>query len=570
MPPPAASFSTGIFVDSPVQNLGYEAFPSGLSGKTNSNGRFKFMPGDLITFNIFGTQIGNAVPAASLITPLTLFNTTNHNDPRVVNLAQLLLTFGGIPSGSDPIVLPMTVPAGFPPTIDFSDLNFDSSFQTSLVSERDASAHLEMMFGFAYPLKIHFSMRYLVDQNGKPFLLVGDAAWSLIAALSDSDADFYLENRRQLGFTAVLVNLIEHKFTARPPLNFDGINPFTQGPFTTPDDRYFSHADHVLQLAASKGIVVLLAPLYLGFDCGDEGWCHEVNQATTSQMNAWGQYVGNRYKDYDNIIWVIGGDTDPSPVADKVQAMVDGIRSVDSRHLFTAHNAPEQMAVEPWGGNPWLTLNNAYTYMPAYESVLAAYELSPPMPGFLIEADYENDDGTTDQDLRAQSYWTLLSGGFGHVFGNCPIWAFGYASGFCASTDWKTQLNNVGSVSMKHFGSLFNSRHWQTLVPDLTHAIFITGGYGTFYDYASPACASDGSSIIGYLPSARTVSVNAACLAGDTMAAWWYNPRDGIATPIGNGTYATSIIQSFTPPSPGDWVLVLDSLTFSFQEPGKT
>jgi hypothetical protein len=41
--------------------------------------------------------------------------------------------------------------------------------------------------------------RYLVDQNGRPFLLQGDAAWLLIVGLSDADVELYLKNRREKG-----------------------------------------------------------------------------------------------------------------------------------------------------------------------------------------------------------------------------------------------------------------------------------------------------------------------------------------------------------------------------------
>ncbi len=440
------------------------------------------------------------------------------------------------------------------------------TFTLTTHSTVTATFSLSTATGSLYPLRVGPSSRYLVDQNGKPFLLVGDSAWSLIAALSDSDADLYLENRRQQGFNAVLASLIEHAFAANPPQDFYGLSPFTGQTFTTPNETYFTHVDHILKSAAAKGIVVLLDPLYLGSSCGSQGWCAEVKLATTSQMTTWGQYLGNRYTNYDNIVWVIGGDTDPTPVKSQVQAMVDGIRSRDTRHLFTAHNARGVMAITPWVGTGWLNVNNTYTSGIDYLQALTAYTISPALPFFLIESKYEN-EGPNAQVLRAQSYWTVLSGGFGHVFGNCPIWGFGFATGFCASTDWKAQLNSVGSVNMQHFHVLFNSRHWHTLIPDTLHTV-LTGGYGSSggADYATAAYAADGSSILAYLPSSRTVTVDGSLLAGSTMNAWWYNPSNGVATQIGANLAAGT--QTYSPPASGDWVLVLDSVNFSFPPPG--
>jgi hypothetical protein len=60
----------------------------------------------------------------------------------------------------------------------------------------------------AYPLKTSANKRYLVDQNDVPFLMQGDAAWSLIVAASDSEVEQYLNNRRQKGFNTIMINLI--------------------------------------------------------------------------------------------------------------------------------------------------------------------------------------------------------------------------------------------------------------------------------------------------------------------------------------------------------------------------
>jgi hypothetical protein len=120
---------------------------------------------------------------------------------------------------------------------------------------------------------------------------------------------------------------------------------------------------------------------------------------------------------------------------------------------------------------------------------------------------------------------------------------------------------------MQHFQALFHSRHWQSLVPD-TSGNVLMAGHGTFgdSDYASAACAGDGSSLIAYLPSSRGITINGACLAGSAMIAWWYDPSKGAATQI--GTFPTDTPQHFTPPASGDWVLVVDSAGASFPAPG--
>ena len=109
---------------------------------------------------------------------------------------------------------------------------------------------------YTYPLTVAPTERHMVDQTAKSFLLVGDTAWSLFAVLSDQEADLYLENRKQHGFTAILANLIEHKFAANAPANFYGQTPFTGQLFTTPREEYFAHVDYIVKSSAEKGIAV--------------------------------------------------------------------------------------------------------------------------------------------------------------------------------------------------------------------------------------------------------------------------------------------------------------------------
>jgi hypothetical protein len=58
-------------------------------------------------------------------------------------------------------------------------------------------------------------------------------------------------------------------------------------------------------------------------------------------------------------------------------------------------------------------------------------------------------------------------------------------------------------------------------------------------------------------------------IRGPKVKAWWFNPRDGKATLIGE--FANQGNREFTPPDKGellDWVLVLDDAAKSHPPPG--
>jgi len=416
-----------------------------------------------------------------------------------------------------------------------------------------------------YPLKLGpAGTRYLVDQNGVPFFWSGDAAWSLIAQLSLADANQYLDDRQAKGFDVVLVNLIEHKFATHAPADIAHDAPFTGRPFATPNEAYFSHADDVIRAAASHGMTVLLAPLYLGFQCGDEGWCSEVQAATSAELHSWGQYVGTRYAAFDNIVWLIGGDTDPTPVKSQVLEVVNGIREKDTRHLMTAHN-DKATARSAWPGQNWLTIDNVYSYNPSiYQDYAAVYATTPIMPFFEVESNYEHENGVNTPTLRAQAYWAILSGAMGHVFGNCPIWHMGSTPSWCNTADWVGNLNSAGSTSISFLNRLFATRPWHTFVPDTNNSV-MTSGALTGTSHATTARTVDGSTIVAYIPTSRQVKIDMTKVSGTQAKAWWYAPATGTATLI--GTFATTGTRAFTSPS-GDSVLVIDNAALNIPAPG--
>src|SRR5579862_7891901 len=133
------------------------------------------------------------------------------------------------------------------------------------------------MSSAAFPLKTVPMKRVLVDQKNVPFLLQGDAAWSLLVVQTKEEVELYFKNRSQKGFNTCLVNVLEHWFCNNPPFNAYGEAPFTSPEnFSSPNDKYFLHVDCVINKAAEYNIQLLLAPMYLGSVGHDEGWINEL------------------------------------------------------------------------------------------------------------------------------------------------------------------------------------------------------------------------------------------------------------------------------------------------------
>jgi len=410
-----------------------------------------------------------------------------------------------------------------------------------------------------YPLRVGPDHRHLVDQGGAPFLIHGDTPWSLISGLTKEEAEQYLENRRQKGFNSIIVNLIEHKF--RGPVNRYGEGPFTtRGDFSTPNEKYFEHADWVIRKAGEKGMQVFLAPIYLGYIGTDEGWIAEALANGPEKCHAWGQYVGKRYRGFDNLVWLIGGDRNPEKAREDVNAIVRGIKEFDSRHLFTAHCHPENSAVDQYKDDGWLDLNDTYTYGIVHKKLLSDYNRTPAMPYFLIETSYEGEHNASPVQIRRQAYWALLCGATGQFLGNRPIWLF--------DPGWERALDSAGSADMARLLTLFRSRPWYALAPDDKHQVVIDGlGEFNGLDYLAAARTADGGLVMAYLPSSRTFTVDMTKISGKAVKAWWFNPRSGKSTAAGE--FSTAGKRQFTPPEEGDWVFVLDDASAKLGAPGQ-
>ncbi len=410
--------------------------------------------------------------------------------------------------------------------------------------------------GPQYPIRIAPDHRHVVDQDGTPVLILGDSPWSLIVGLTNEEADQYLEDRRRKGFNSLIVNLIEHKF--RGPVNRYGDGPFTTpGDFTTPNEKYFAHADRVIRMAGEKGMQIFLAPIYLGYTGTDEGWIEEALANGPEKCRAWGRYVGKRYAGFDNIVWVMGGDRNPDKARADVDGVAEGIKEFDHRHLFTAHCHPENSAVDQYKNDGWLDLNDTYTYGIVHQKLLNDYNRVPAMPFTLQETTYEGEHNASAVQIRRQAYWAILCGAAGQFMGNRPMWLF--------DPGWQAALDSEGARDMSRLGVFFASRGYD-LVPDQKHEV-VVDGLGEFngLDYLAAARTRAGATVIAYLPSRRMLAVDMSKVSGKAAKAWWYNPRTGKSRAAGE--FATTGKRQFTPPEEGDWVLVLDDASRGLAAP---
>ncbi len=424
------------------------------------------------------------------------------------------------------------------------------------------------------PLKASSNHRYLVDQNGTAFLIMGDAPQSLVGNLSSGDMSTYMADRESLGFNSIWVNLLCASYTYCNPngTTYDGVAPFTTGSspsnydLSTPNSVYFSRIDSMVNMASTYHLVVFLDPVETG------GWLVTLQNNGSAKAYNYGVYIGNRYKNFTNIVWLHGNDFQTwTTAADNnlVKQVMAGIASVDSNHLQTIElNYNSSYSNQDSALGSLLTTDSAYTYYETYDIVLQSYNSSPTIPTYLVEANYEYDNNTGALPgpagpyvLREQAYWTMLSGGAGQLYGSHYTVAF--------PQGWQSFLDSPGAMEIQHIKQLFDSFPWWNLVPDATHTV-VTAGYGTYNGsnmnlttatYCTTSWITNGSLALTYCPNAATLTVNLAKFSSP-VTAQWYDPSNGTYTSIPGSPFPNSGIQHFATPGNNhdgnpDWVLVL-------------
>jgi hypothetical protein len=234
-----------------------------------------------------------------------------------------------------------------------------------------------------------------------------------------------------------------------------------------------------------------------------------------------------------------------------------------------------------------------------YELVAADYARTPVKPvvdgegGYEGIGDYQEKQLTIQaHDVRRIAYCALFAGAAGYAYGAQGLYGYrdstgGRRGGSPANraASLKEAMQLPGATQMLHLRALLESRPMLRLIPD--QWLLVEDPMGTI-DRMQACRASDGSYAFVYTASGRTLRVRLrdkiyTKITGDLIKAWWYDPRKGTSTLIGEypraqfklldevEAYGTLGLE-FTPPTSGpgnDWVLVLDDAAKNYPPPGR-
>lgn len=447
----------------------------------------------------------------------------------------------------------------------------------------------------AQKLKISENKRFLTHEDGKPFFYLGDTAWELFHRLNREEAERYLRDRAEKGYTVIqavaIAELDGHSdpnpYGHLPLTNLDPAQPaITDGP----QNDYWDHVDFIVDKAQSLGLVVGFLPTWGRY------WHDNIKDGkpifTAQNAETYGEFLGKRYKD-KSLIWILGGDrsVDNDTQKEIIRAMAKGLAKGDGgSHLMTVH-PPGGNGSSTWFHNDeWLSFNmrqngHVAEYTGRYDHTRMDYDKTPVKPVLDGEPIYEDHPvsfnaksfgHSISSDVRRPLYWNLFGGACGHTYGHHSVWQMWQPGRNPINNPlmpWHEAIKQPGAQQMQYGRWLIESRPFLTRVPDddiiVPDAVITSVPGAGRYRFAATRDA-EGTYAMVYAPISRPFKARMSKIQGQQVKAWWFNPRDGKAEAFSN-VFPNTGEQLFTPPQSGemlDWVLVLDDASRNYPAPG--
>lgn len=431
-------------------------------------------------------------------------------------------------------------------------------------------------------LEVSANKHYMQHLDGTPFLWIGDTGWGMIQQLTREEIDQYLDSRQELGFTVIqsVAFWFPHgggiEMGPHNAASAYGFRPFTGGedsPNTSepmlvdggnslePND-YWDHVDYVVQAVKKRGMYLALLPCWgRAYITPQMGGAQQ--EFTEEEARIYGAFLGKRYQNEPNIIWVLGGDSKAQISGfDKnvnfqewdrrnifrtmAEGIVQGVTGLQAKwneknlawnDVFITYH-PDGDATDNSSNwfheDVWLTANGVEVWREVdllYPTMIREYQLiNPVKPSLFLEGSYEygsyrHECGwVTPVKVRRQIYHTFFAGGAGHTYGAGPVWAMrGNGSDYSCGYTWQQALDFPAAKQFAGIAKAFLQKHqWYTWVPD---GSVINSNPGEGESLKVAVTADDGKMALVYFSNNSSSGIkNVLKMEAFTR---WFNPQTG-------------------------------------------
>lgn len=396
-------------------------------------------------------------------------------------------------------------------------------------------------------LKVSDDGRYLMHENGTPFFWLGQTGWLLPEKLNRGEASYFLAGCRKAGYNVVQVQTVNDV----PAVNVYGQYSHPDGyDFGNVEKKgvygYWDHMDYIVKKAEQNGIYVAMVCIW--------GGLVKNGLMSVSEAEAYGKFLGERYKDAPNIIWVMGGDIRGDINTEEWNALARSIKSMDGNHLMSFHPFGRTSSTYWFHEAEWLDFNMFQSGHRRYDQVRgdgddtaeaavaednwryveSGLAKKPAKPILDAEPSYEEiPQGLHDPsepwwkaaDVRRYAYWSVFAGSCGHTYGHNSVMQMkkdGDEGNYGAEKTWVEGMKDPGFGQMHYLKELILAFPYFERVPDQS---VVSGENGSRYDRVAATRGRDYLLVYNY--TNRPMEINLEKISGTKKNVWWFDVTDG-------------------------------------------
>ena len=435
--------------------------------------------------------------------------------------------------------------------------------------------------------------------TGEPFMWMGIVPWKMPEKADRNDVDYFISQikKSEHKYNVILsVIIMGRSCTTLNPPNAYGHQPFNGGDvpdFTNPrivsggspdyPTDFWDHLDYLVRECEANGIYLVLLPQWSNTYVHNRYNC-DITPMDAPTARSYGEFLGNRYKNKNNIIWMMGGSGgDPAErgTKDLYRAQAEGIlkgytgcitcpswnqpSALWDELLMTYHGNISKFVgtrvSQLWGAEDvWIDIdgcNNCTSRRGDWYGVITdGYNLSPHKPMIEVEGqgfwdEYDPNWGPNFEGTKAFPYMHYLFGGAGPSNLD-QHWNF--------EPGWEHNLNLPERDWVGHM-TKFMEDVWHKLIPDNG---MILSNPGTLWGEIVSARSSDNDLIMVSFSEegSGTAQIDLSDLSSyPSVRGTWLNTSNGIIQDA--GIHSPAATPWFTVPTTWDGaVLKVEGISY--------
>lgn len=422
-------------------------------------------------------------------------------------------------------------------------------------------------------LSISENRRYLMEGD-KPFFWLGDTAWLMLLKLDEDEIYTYLRNRKEKGYNVIQTVLIQSPQDVESSLAL-GRKDVTKS-------EYWNFVDQILDMAEQMGLYIGLLPAW--------GSLVKANILNMETMRIYANFLGKRYQNRKNLIWILGGDVRGDVGYDVFCLEGEILKSYNPERIVAYHPFGRTSSSLWFHNEPWLDMNlfqsghrrydqaslgewddNAeretffgednWKYVDrdlSYDIVKPTLDAEPSYEGIPQGLHNPRNPYWEEWDVRRYAYWSVFAGAAGHTYGSNAIMQFyddfNERGAYGVRELWQDAMHHPGCAQLGYLKNLMESVDFINGKADDSLLLF---GQKERYHRISVFAGEDYILCYDYMGDEFLLDLRR--FQNMALDAWWMDPRNNslsyITTIKGQEKWLASPVARKE--KANDWVLIL-------------